>query len=53
MKKILTLILAVALMLGALVSCTGTGDSDKTTPSTSSDAVTTGGRHDRSPIRYR
>lgn len=42
MKKILTLILAVALMLGALVSCTGTGDSDKTTPSTSSDAVTTG-----------
>lgn len=42
MKKILTLILAVALMLGALVSCTGTGDPEKTTPSASSDAVTTG-----------
>lgn len=42
MKKILTLILAVALMLGALVSCTGTGDPEKTTPSASFDAVTTG-----------
>ena len=42
MKKILTLILAVALMLGALVSCTGTGDPEKTTPSAYSDAVTTG-----------
>ena len=42
MKKILTLIFAVAIMLGAFVSCTGTGDSEKTTPSTSSDAVTTG-----------